>query len=68
MCGVRYRGGGRGEGGVGGGGEGVHASVILKAIPAGAIAHGRLILAGQVSGDGPDKNSAGPPGWVDPSL
>ena len=34
--------------------------MILKAIPAGAIAPGEFNLAGQVSGEGPDEDSTWP--------
>jgi len=38
--------------------------MILRAMPAVALATGRAILAGQVEGDGPDKRGyPGPPGW-----
>jgi len=38
--------------------------MILRALPAVALATGRATLAGQVKGDGPDKRGyPGPPGW-----
>jgi hypothetical protein len=38
--------------------------MILRAMPAGALATGRATLAGQGEGDGPDKRGyPGPPGW-----
>ena len=38
--------------------------MILRAMPAVALATGRATLAGQVEGDGPDKKGyPGPPGW-----
>ena len=38
--------------------------MILRAMPAVALATGRATLAGQVEGDGPDKRGyPGPPGW-----
>jgi len=38
--------------------------MILRAMPAVALATGRAILAGQVEGDDPDKRGyPGPPGW-----
>ena len=39
--------------------------IILRAMPAVALAAGRATLAGQVEGDGPDERGySGPPGWV----
>jgi hypothetical protein len=36
----------------------------LRAMPAVALATGRVTLAGQVEGDGPDERGyPGPPGW-----
>ena len=38
--------------------------MILRAMPAVALATGRTTLAGQVEGDGPDERGyPGPPGW-----
>jgi hypothetical protein len=38
--------------------------MILRAMPAVALATGRVTLAGQVEGDGPDERGyPGPPGW-----
>jgi hypothetical protein len=38
--------------------------MILRAMPAGALATGRVTLAGQVEGDGPDERGyPGPRGW-----
>jgi len=38
--------------------------MILRAMPAVALATGRATLAGQVEGDGPDERGyPGPPGW-----
>jgi len=38
--------------------------MILRAMPAVALATGRATLAGQVKGDDPDKKGyPGPPGW-----
>jgi hypothetical protein len=38
--------------------------MVLRAMPAVALATGRATLAGQVQGDGPDKRGhPGPPGW-----
>jgi hypothetical protein len=39
--------------------------MILRAMPAVAVATGRVTLAGQVEGDGPDERGypPGPPGW-----
>src|SRR5215468_8778933 len=38
--------------------------MILRAMPAVALATGRATLAGQVEGDGPDRMGyTGPPGW-----
>ena len=38
--------------------------MILRAMPAVALATGRVTLAGQIEGDGPDESGyPGPPGW-----
>jgi hypothetical protein len=38
--------------------------MILRAMPAVALATGRVTLAGQVEGDGPDERGyPDPPGW-----
>jgi len=38
--------------------------MILRVMPAVALATGRATLAGRVGGDGPDKRGySGPPGW-----
>jgi len=38
--------------------------MIVRAMPAVALATGRATLAGQVKGDGPDEREyPGPPGW-----
>jgi len=42
----------------------MHGQMILRAMPAVALATGRATLAGQVDGDGPDERGyPGPPGW-----
>ena len=44
--------------------EGLRGQMILRAMPAVALATGRVTLAGQVEGDGPDERGyPGPPGW-----
>ena len=44
--------------------EGLRGQMILRAMPAVALATGRATLAGQVEGDGPDEwGYPGPSGW-----
>jgi hypothetical protein len=44
--------------------QGLRGQMILRAMPAVALAIGRVTLAGQVEGDDPDERGyPGPPGW-----
>jgi hypothetical protein len=44
--------------------KGLRGQMILRAMPAVALATGRVTLAGRVEGDGPDERRyPGPPGW-----